>query len=272
MTEPDSLDKLQELIERLQTDGRLSDSDSSKLEAILSADESARELYALSQELHTMLETDNSIRLQLASDLLPHNVLTMPGVDPSPIAASHTASKSDSSNGSLRLRMASSFAAMLVAMIVVIWMYSKVADFGGLASRDPAQSGALADQDNPDRVSFHKEILPILSRNCFSCHGENEEKREADLRLDQAKIATAGKTPAIVRGKPEKSEVVARITSDDPDYMMPPPESEKTLTKAQVDTIITWIAQGADYESGWSQKDQRELTRWLAILSDTSSH
>src|SRR5262245_52337039 len=69
---------------------------------------------------------------------------------------------------------------------------------------------------------YDRDIRPILSDRCFFCHGPDEGRREADLRLDTFEGITAS---AVVPGKPDESELVARITSDDPDYQMPPPQS-----------------------------------------------
>ena len=104
-------------------------------------------------------------------------------------------------------------------------------------------------------VSFRRVIRPILSENCFHCHGPSEEGRKAGLRLDLAEGAFAEKsgTRAITPGKPEISALIERITSTDPDLRMPPPESKKPALKpAQVAQIRQWIQQGAKYEDHWS--------------------
>ena len=91
---------------------------------------------------------------------------------------------------------------------------------------------------------FNRDIRPILSENCFACHGFDAKKREADLRLDTADGAFSdlGGYRAIVPGDPAKSEVWQRILSTDPDEIMPPPKSHKTLTDEQKDTLRRWIA------------------------------
>ncbi len=103
-------------------------------------------------------------------------------------------------------------------------------------------------------LSFNRDIRPILSENCFACHGFDGKKREADLRLDTAEGAYAdlGGYKAIVPGDPAKSEAWTRILSDDPDEIMPPPKSHKTLTDAQRDTLKRWIEEGAVYEGHWA--------------------
>jgi hypothetical protein len=103
-------------------------------------------------------------------------------------------------------------------------------------------------------LSFNRDIRPILSENCFACHGFDGKTREADLRLDTADGAYAdlGGYKAIVPGDPAKSEAWTRILSDDPDAIMPPPKSHKTLTDAQKDTLKRWIEEGAVYEGHWA--------------------
>ncbi|MFN0125718.1 MAG: PSD1 and planctomycete cytochrome C domain-containing protein [Verrucomicrobiales bacterium] len=104
-------------------------------------------------------------------------------------------------------------------------------------------------------VSFSKDIRPILSDKCFSCHGRDVKQRKAELRLDTPEGAY-GKTEsgavAIVPGDLKKSEVWARINSTDKDDMMPPPKSHKVLTTAQRDLLGRWIAEGARYEPHWA--------------------
>ena len=102
----------------------------------------------------------------------------------------------------------------------------------------------------PDRVDFNWQIRPILSENCFRCHGPDANSRRAGLRLDQKEAAYA---QAITPGKPEKSELVSRITSKDPSYRMPPPAaSAKPLTAAEIATLTEWVRQGAEYEPHWA--------------------
>ena len=112
-------------------------------------------------------------------------------------------------------------------------------------------SGACADQS---KVRYSQQVRPILSNNCFACHGPDEASREAGLRLDQRETALKeldSGLRAIVPGKPDDSELVLRITSDD-DYQMPPPESHKSLEPAEVAILVRWIEQGAEYEEHWS--------------------
>ncbi len=106
-----------------------------------------------------------------------------------------------------------------------------------------------------DEISFNRQIRPILSENCFPCHGFDPKHREADLRLDEYEGAThsADGHQAILPGDVTKSEVWTRISSDDPDVVMPPPKSQKKqLSSDQRALIKQWIEEGAKYEKHWS--------------------
>ena len=85
----------------------------------------------------------------------------------------------------------------------------------------------------PDTVDFNYHIRPILSQNCYTCHGPDPSSREADLRLDNFEGATAqldDHGAAIVPGKIQKSLLIDRVTSTDPELVMPPPAAKKTLS------------------------------------------
>src|SRR6059058_3222813 len=107
----------------------------------------------------------------------------------------------------------------------------------------------------PEKVRFNQHVRPILSGNCFYCHGPDPKHREADLRLDNREGATAdlGGYAAIVPGKPDQSTLIKRVTSKDPDEHMPPPASKKPhLTDEQIAVLRRWIEQGAEYEGHWA--------------------
>ena len=114
------------------------------------------------------------------------------------------------------------------------------------------------DKANPDRMSYNTDIRPVLSDKCFLCHGPDEGTREAGLRLDIREHAIApleGHTDryAIVPGDPGQSDMIRRISSDDPAIMMPVPESHLgRLTTEEIDKIKKWISQGAVYEPHWA--------------------
>ena len=104
------------------------------------------------------------------------------------------------------------------------------------------------------KVDFTNDVRPILSEYCFHCHGPDKSTREADLRLDLSKGAMKdlGGYSAIVPGKPEDSELVFRLHSDDKDELMPPPKTGKRLNDKQKKILEEWIKQGAEYKEHWS--------------------
>ncbi len=105
-----------------------------------------------------------------------------------------------------------------------------------------------------DGIRFNRDIRPILSENCFACHGQDAKHRKAKLRLDERAGALADRdgVRAIVPGDLAKSEAWARILSKDKDEVMPPPKSHKELTAAEKNVLKRWIEQGAKYEGHWS--------------------
>ena len=123
---------------------------------------------------------------------------------------------------------------------------------------EPNHSGGEAEAAKklPEVVDFNFHVKPILSDRCFACHGPDEAKQEAELRLDTEEGAFAALTEsegfAIVPGNVAQSAVYHRIMSDDPDSIMPPPESNLTLTAYEKDVISRWIEQGAEWKEHWS--------------------
>ena len=107
-----------------------------------------------------------------------------------------------------------------------------------------------------DRIpDFNRDIRPLLSHNCFACHGPDEHDRRGGLRLDDRDAAVAeleSGSRAIVPGHPEESELVARLHQTDPDVVMPPPESNHALTAEQKQLLAAWIAAGAPYAPHWA--------------------
>ena len=103
-------------------------------------------------------------------------------------------------------------------------------------------------------INFNRDIKPILSENCYFCHGPDKNKRKAKLRLDNFIDATTSHdgVSAIVPNKPEQSELLYRVFTDDPDEIMPPPDAKLNLTKAQKDVLKEWIKSGAKYEKHWA--------------------
>ena len=111
---------------------------------------------------------------------------------------------------------------------------------------------------DPSRpVEYNRDIRPILSENCFYCHGPDKGTRKADLRLDDR--ATALVMKAITPRLTDESELIARIISDDEMEMMPPPDSTKKLTDDQKELLKRWIAEGAEYQAHWAYEPVRQV-------------
>ena len=113
---------------------------------------------------------------------------------------------------------------------------------------------AGASSASADDICFNRDIRPILSDNCFRCHGPDEHNRAADLRLDTFEGATEKRDGsfAIKPGSLEASLLWQRVNSDDADVRMPPPESHKSLSKREIQLLGEWIESGAGYEGHWS--------------------
>ncbi len=107
----------------------------------------------------------------------------------------------------------------------------------------------------PDHISFNFDIRPILSDNCYICHGPDSSSRQAGLRLDLREYATMkngeGRT-AVNPGNWKKSELIRRITSSDPEVMMPPPQMKSTLDAREIELLKQWIQDGAKWEPYWA--------------------
>ncbi|MDG2358740.1 MAG: DUF1549 domain-containing protein, partial [Planctomycetaceae bacterium] len=105
------------------------------------------------------------------------------------------------------------------------------------------------------KIDFGRDIRPILSDNCYACHGPDETHREGGFRLDRKDSAfgmAASNATVIVPGKLELSELIARIVTDDDELRMPPSDSTKSLTAKQIELLKRWIAQGANWKEHWS--------------------
>ncbi|MCE9608849.1 MAG: PSD1 and planctomycete cytochrome C domain-containing protein [Chthoniobacter sp.] len=103
-------------------------------------------------------------------------------------------------------------------------------------------------------VDFDREIRPILSDHCFTCHGPDEKKRKAELRLDtkEGLFATHEGVTPVVPGRSAASELIQRVTNPDRDEIMPPPKSGKTLTPAQIGKLRQWVDEGAKWQGHWA--------------------
>jgi len=128
-----------------------------------------------------------------------------------------------------------------------------------IAESSDSSKNAQAAVDQIEDIEFNRHIRPILSNNCFFCHGPDKEKREGDLRLDIREDAI--EAFAFVPGNTEDGELLHRIFSDDPNEVMPEPKSNKLLTETEKLLLKRWIAEGAVYESHWSYNPVKRPTQ-----------
>jgi mono/diheme cytochrome c family protein len=132
---------------------------------------------------------------------------------------------------------------------------------GSVRADAPDVNKAAASKSKGRLVNFAREVRTILSDNCFACHGPDDKARKAGLRLDtreglSGKLESGG--TLIVAGKPEESDLIFRIESDDAEAKMPPPKSGKVLTPQQVATIRKWVEQGGEWSSHWAFEPPRK--------------
>jgi hypothetical protein len=116
-------------------------------------------------------------------------------------------------------------------------------------------AGGAARGEEPRAIDFSRDVRPILSNHCYQCHGPDDQARQADLRLDKADGATSelpSGLRAIVPGRPDDSELIARITTTDESLRMPPAELGRRPTEQEVDVLRRWIEQGAGYSQHWA--------------------
>lgn len=116
----------------------------------------------------------------------------------------------------------------------------------GLGGLILAGSGGVWGADG--RVEFNRDVRPILSDRCYFCHGTDANQRKGDLRLDKREAALEALAP----GRPDESELMRRLLSDDPDEVMPPPESNLSVSAEEKAILRAWIAQGAEYQGHWA--------------------
>ena len=137
---------------------------------------------------------------------------------------------------------------VLALLVTALWT---VAGCGPSVTTDPDILARL-----PERVDYNFHIKPLLSDRCYACHGPDDNARQAGLRLYTEEGATKAELEsgghAIVPGSLRRSAVFTRITSDDPDEMMPPPESNLALSEYEKALIARWIDQGAEWKPHWA--------------------
>jgi cytochrome c553 len=123
-----------------------------------------------------------------------------------------------------------------------------------VSAQQPVATGPVQkklENTKPDetKLDYNFDVRPILSDNCFRCHGPDAKSRQAGLRLDQSQSAYAR---AIMPGKPEQSQLIARVTSSDASYRMPPASVHKELSAAEIAVLRKWIEEGAEYKPHWA--------------------
>ena len=126
--------------------------------------------------------------------------------------------------------------------------------FGAIALAGQSEVWAATKSGNTNVVDFRRDVRPILSDSCFHCHGPDESTRKAKMRLDTKEGAFTerkGRFP-VIPGKPDESEIIRRIFSNDPDEQMPPPDYPRQLKSNQKELIKEWIAQGAKWQDHWA--------------------
>ncbi|MGC6488000.1 MAG: PSD1 and planctomycete cytochrome C domain-containing protein, partial [Planctomycetota bacterium] len=125
-----------------------------------------------------------------------------------------------------------------------------------LAAPVAAQHEGVAPAERAPRaaVDYLRDVRPILAQHCYRCHGPDEAEREGDLRLDRKQDAfeDRGDYAVVAPGDPADSELILRVTSDDPDEVMPPPECDDALEPAEVEVLRAWIAAGAPWQEHWA--------------------
>ncbi len=165
-------------------------------------------------------------------------------------------------------RLAISLPLLLAAALVPSHPFTRAAT--------PAPESARAARP----IDFNRDIRPILSDNCYACHGPDKNKRKADLRLDTKAglFSTIEDRTTVVPNHPEKSELFRRLVTDDKDERMPDPKSNKRLSAKQIALIQRWIEEGAAWKGHWAYLKPtrrnsllRQTLQQLKIQSTSSS-
>nr|AIF04116.1 hypothetical protein [uncultured marine group II/III euryarchaeote KM3_170_G02] len=131
---------------------------------------------------------------------------------------------------------------------------------------------AICPADPPEQVDFNQHVRGILSDRCYKCHGPDSENRQAELRLDRRSEALSARSESgiavIAAGNPARSELVRRVTSQDPDLQMPPPDSKLKLSDEEIAILQRWVKQGARWDEHWAF--QSAVTPELPNIANTA--
>lgn len=169
-------------------------------------------------------------------------------------------------NGCGSVRIGHREVTLLARFFTRIWIWSLGLGLAGLATV-PRANGAGPASDH--QVGFNRDVRPILARHCFKCHGPDDRSRKAKLRLDRRddalKAAGSGMSP-IIPGRPEDSELVSRIFSEEDGERMPPPQAKLPLSEHDRKILERWIAEGAKYEMHWAF--QRPTRPVMPVVKD----
>ncbi|MCC9658076.1 PSD1 and planctomycete cytochrome C domain-containing protein [Rhodopirellula halodulae] len=123
-----------------------------------------------------------------------------------------------------------------------------------------------------EKIDFSSQVLPILSDRCFHCHGPDSQNQDSEFRLDDEEhlFADLGGYAGVVPGDPDASELITRIRSDDEYDVMPPPDSNRSLSEDEKRILQLWIQQGAEYEGHWAfdRPKKADVPREIVSQSD----
>ncbi len=144
--------------------------------------------------------------------------------------------------------------AFLMTFFVIGLITTNLLSLANHQNESDSNHFARAGHQPQKKIEFNRDVRPILSDKCYACHGPDAAQRQADLRLDvrDEALADLGGYAAIVPGKPNDSELIRRIISDDEDEVMPPADHRKKLTAREKDILTQWIRQGAKWQNHWS--------------------
>jgi hypothetical protein len=275
-----TMNDLEKLIERMLA-GELSNEETKQLETLLENDPVARRQYVEQCQLHAQLMSNAELKpLLKAEELIDAESPVAVESEEQPIVAEVA-----SSGWPWRVVIATAAMSALVVFTALQWSSAREdrvtdaamvasitpeaayeqADFSdsGSLNRPPTNFAVVAPGGKPGGpISFNRDVRPILSENCYHCHGPDANTRKAELRLDVEANAFAphGEFAApIVRGDPKASPLYQRITSSLKSEIMPPLDSHKSLTVVEKEIIRDWIVQGAKWEGHWAFGQPRKV-------------